>query len=293
MASKKPSHLSLDSFETPAAPKEIQIYTDSRDRIPVSVAAMKTPFAAKIEKDSPGKWASKRSTNEPSSSSHDSPVTIVYHPNDSDNEDTKKSITQDGMTMIFRGKKVYNKFEEEEDDGDDEMGLFAARPDLLDDSDDLLSSVQPLSRNSIKPRVLFPSQKPQDQDQSVHEEEAATDDEDGYEADPQSPLADSKSPVFTPQSPEFPRAPGATRLLRSNARFGSQLDLTPTVSASSDAKRKRISPFDQWLRKKQSPEDTAVPTTPKKREADRSGSPVAPPSAKKTRSTRGAVVPLV
>lgn len=43
---KKSTPLSLESFEAPAS-KEIQIYTDSRDKIPKTVTDMETPFNAK------------------------------------------------------------------------------------------------------------------------------------------------------------------------------------------------------------------------------------------------------
>jgi hypothetical protein len=45
---KKSTPLSLESFEAPAS-KTIQIYTDSRDKIPKPVTDMETPFTAKIE----------------------------------------------------------------------------------------------------------------------------------------------------------------------------------------------------------------------------------------------------
>jgi hypothetical protein len=95
------------------------------------------------------------------------------------------------------------------------------------------------------------------------------------------------TPAVTPESPEIPQAPGATRLLRSSARFATQGEETPTGTNSADTKRKRISPFDQWLRKKQAIEDSSSPAPSTKREADISGeSPLTPPSAKKTRTSR-------
>lgn len=114
----------------------------------------------------------------------------------------------------------------------------------------------------------------------MDDDNAPTDDEGQAEGD-------SPSPFATPMSPEFPQAPGATRLTRSSAR-GSQVEETPTANLASQTKRKRISPFDQWLRKKQKP-DTVTPgqTTPQKRSA-RAPSPTAPPTAKKTRSNRSA-----
>lgn len=46
MSAKKSTPFSLESFETPGPnKKDIQIYTDSRDRIP-KPSAFQTPFAA-------------------------------------------------------------------------------------------------------------------------------------------------------------------------------------------------------------------------------------------------------
>lgn len=52
MSPKKPAPFSLESFEAPASgKKEIQIYTDSRDRIP-KASQTATPFAARLQPSS-------------------------------------------------------------------------------------------------------------------------------------------------------------------------------------------------------------------------------------------------
>lgn len=123
-------------------------------------------------------------------------------------------------------------------------------------------------------------------DKSLAEEDATDDDDEHHEADSSRP---ADSPVATPLHSEVPQAPGAitgaTRLTRSSARHGAQIEGTPTANIVSDTKRKRNSPFDQWMRKKQSPEDASASrqTTPQKREA-RAVSPTGHPVAKKTRS---------
>jgi hypothetical protein len=200
-----------------------------------------------------------------------------------------------------RGKKVFTRFSdmEEDDEDEDDLGLFATRPDLLAANSDILKRAKPLTRNSIKPRVLFPATTQQDSRplEEEDEEEDATDREDVEVAEvqvakTQVPPTKAKSsivtPAVTPESPEVPEAPGATRLLRSSARFAAQGEETPTGTNSADTKRKRISPFDQWLRKKQAIEEMSSPAPPAKREADSSDdSPVPPHTAKKTRNTRG------
>ena len=109
------------------------------------------------------------------------------------------------------------------------------------------------------------------------DDDAPTDDEGQAQGD-------MTSPVATPVSLEFPQAPGATRLTRSSAR-GPQVEETPTANIASQTKRKRISPFDQWLRKKQKPE-TATPSQAADKGSDRAASPTGPPATRKTRSAR-------
>ena len=52
---------------------------------------------------------------------------------------------------------------EDEGEDEDDLGLFANRPDLLAENPDILKSVKPLRRGDIKPRILFPEpSKPTD-----------------------------------------------------------------------------------------------------------------------------------
>ncbi|KAJ5104073.1 hypothetical protein N7532_004602 [Penicillium argentinense] len=302
---KKRAPLSLDSFES-TAPAEIQIYTDSRDRVPKSITGMDTPFNKKANQHNSGAGSNSRTPKRSRRGGHGGMETESSEPvvNDqhADNHDTDIELDESmdvdampranekqdsiaragGMTMIFRGKKIFNDFDDELSDDGEDLGLFASRPDLLQDAD--FSSVKPLTRNSIKPRRLFAEAKPQPQ---LPIEEEATDDECHPEAESEALPEGSQSP-FTPQSPEFPRAPDGTRNLRSAAGHGSALDATPTASASkskSDTQRKTASPFFQWLRQKPSPDElTSTGSSPTKR-GRRAGSPDAR-STKKTRSTR-------
>lgn len=143
----------------------------------------------------------------------------------------------------------------------------------------MLNSVKPLRRADIRPRQLFP-QKSTDKPLTL---EAYADDGDLFPAQP-SAAAPS---VTTPLDPEELQAPGAptgpSRLTRSTARHGTQIEGTPAAAVASESQRRRNSPFDQWRRKKQNPEDaSSSQTTPQKREA-RALSPTGPPIIKKTR----------
>ncbi|KAJ5489811.1 hypothetical protein N7453_010636 [Penicillium expansum] len=61
------------------------------------------------------------------------------------------------LIMSTVGKKIFKRFDDMEDEAEDEddLGLFANRPDLLADNPDILKSVKPLKRGEIKPRLLF------------------------------------------------------------------------------------------------------------------------------------------
>lgn len=199
-----------------------------------------------------------------------------------------------------RGKKIFRKFQDDEDedsDGDD-LGLFAARPDLLDDS--VNTRVRPLTRSSIKPRVLFPTaQKSQSGGASsaTADEEAATDIEDLADADENENENENEEPnhmtdvnmdqpQVTPPAKSTvttPASPGATgRTLRPRpGRPTSNQNDTPSVLEPK--KEKRISPFDGWLRKKQTPSPPGVEfSIPKKRDADPTPS-MSGPVTKKTK----------
>lgn len=77
---------------------------------------------------------------------------------------------------------------EDEVEDEDDLGLFANRPDLLADNPDLLKNVQTLKRSEIKPCILFP--KP---NTVANVEEEVTDVEDN---EPMSP-----TPAHEPQVP--------------------------------------------------------------------------------------------
>lgn len=192
---------------------------------------------------------------------------------------------------------MFRKFNDQpETDGedDDDLGLLAARPDLVN-SPTFNTNVRPLTRSSIKPRVLFPSARDTSAQQdppSEVDEEAATDIED--HAKETDEVTDQPTDGETQQRPSTPPSestaaappspdPSTVRSLRSRAKPGDtdQHGATPTVL---EPKRKRVSPFDGWLRKKPAP---AVPRS-KKREAEAASSPGGP-STKRTRGNRAAV----
>ncbi|KAJ5793568.1 hypothetical protein N7457_000167 [Penicillium paradoxum] len=130
----------------------ISIHEDSRDRIPIVSKSVDDPFVSK-----PAASAHRHATR------------------------SKIPCNQEGVWYFQRGKKVFRRFDDIEDEGEDEddLGLFANRPDLLADNPDVLKDVKPLKRSELKPRVLF-----RVPDEQANTEEDVTDIEDN---EPMSP----------------------------------------------------------------------------------------------------------
>ncbi|KGO51300.1 hypothetical protein PEX2_008670 [Penicillium expansum] len=119
----------LTGYTIEAAEQElgISIHEDSRDRIPVVGPLSTDSFISKAGR-AVGRPATRSTTNH-----------------------------KDGAYYVHRGKKIFKRFDDMEDEAEDEddLGLFANRPDLLADNPDILKSVKPLKRGEIKPRLLF------------------------------------------------------------------------------------------------------------------------------------------
>jgi hypothetical protein len=125
--------------------------------------------------------------------------------------------------------------------------------------------VRPLTRSSIKPRVLFrdaavSGDSGHNGGASLTDEEAATDIEEqedepveGLESDhdPAHANPDVKSSVTTPAAPGASGRPKRTH----NVRQLLDSEATPSETSQTQ-KEKRISPFDGWMRKKQNQSPT-------------------------------------
>ncbi|KAJ5494060.1 hypothetical protein N7463_010147 [Penicillium fimorum] len=165
----------LIGYTIQAAEQElgISIHEDSRDRIPAIGPLSTDSFISKPA----------RAVGRPATRSTTSP--------------------HDGAYFVHRGKKIFKRFDDIEDEGEDEddLGLFASRPDLLADNPDILKSVKPLKRGAIKPRLLFPTAvKP-----TAGEEEDVTDVEDHEDHEPMSP-----TPAYADQDLTPPTLPDPT-----------------------------------------------------------------------------------
>ncbi|EFQ98185.1 hypothetical protein MGYG_01221 [Nannizzia gypsea CBS 118893] len=289
--SKKYSGFSLESFEADpqqASQQPISIFTDSRDRIPQVNNNPDNPFRSKPADGEPSSSkvsadAGRRRKLDESSRKRDKKVDKAIH-------------RDDGLLYVFRGKKVFRKFKpevEEEEGDDDDLGLLASRSELTTES---IPRIRPLTRSSIKPRVLFPEatatpavreekKEPSTPSTIFEEEEEQTEEpaEESAETVDQPAIGhaevESDNPI-TPQgqitqldTPSSPLASG--RSLRSHAlKTGSEPEAehrdpeTPTA--------KRFSPFDRWRRGK----SHSTPTKTKKRGIDGNSNP----ASKKSRS---------
>lgn len=164
--------------------------------------------------------------------------------------------------MYSRGKKQFRKFTDIEEP--------SPRAGLDEGEGGLESAVESptkrhFTRSSIKPRLLFPTDKSDESTKELDEdEEAATDIEDhvlaGLEASkPETPEDMIDEAPSTPRAPRYaPASPPATaRTTRSVAKKAAELTPKPKPPA-------KRSPFDSWRRVKGS----TTQTTGQKRSGD-------------------------
>ena len=121
-----------------------------------------------------------------------------------------------------RGKKVYRKFPDDDDDMDEET--------------------RPLTRSSIKPRLLFPTPQQQREREAdnISDEEATTEVEEAQDDQDVEVTTPLKQTVFSPATP-----PTTGHATRSATKKADDVEPVPLP-------RKKISPFDGWARKKAS-----------------------------------------
>ncbi|KAJ4293889.1 hypothetical protein N0V88_005403 [Collariella sp. IMI 366227] len=238
--------------------QSFEIYTDSHERVPEVDKSSDNPFyvGQHPAAPEPARRRSKRNM-----------VTIPGEGKVSVDEAVRRD---DGMLIVFRGKKQFRKFSDMEepagsglDEGDGGLESAVESP-----------TRRHFTRSSIKPRLLFPVGP----DESQHEnsdEEAATDIEDhvlaGIETDkPETPLELVDEVPGTPEAPRF--APASPPTTARTTRFGGKkaADTTP-VKPTKPSKR---SPFDSWRRVK-----GGASTSHK-----RSGEDLAATSSKRTRA---------
>jgi len=244
---KKYSGMTMESFAAEDIEDPIAIFTDSQDRVPEKDASASNPFFGDVAATSPEptkRRSKRRQVNIPGEGAEDV-------------ETAARRI--DGIVYVFRGRKFFRKYADDEEDAHMEelAGL---------DAHDITG---PLTRSSIKPRLLFPVPKPDGMDE---DEEAVTDVEDATTEDapldPQTPTKPRHEQLNTPDAPKFaPVSPPDTkRTTRSTNKLLD--DGTPMKGKG------RRSPFDSWPRTKEHKESSTK----------RHGDGLAPAHVKRTRA---------
>ncbi|KAJ2965281.1 hypothetical protein NUW58_g10915 [Xylaria curta] len=159
---KKYTGLTLDSFRAEDMEEDIEIFTDSRDHLPEADDSAENPFYGDHPIAEPPKRRSKRK-----------PIFVPGEGRHSVEDAVKRS---DGVLVVFRGKKIFRKFS---DSHDADCSSQAENEEAVDlDLDSQPPRHRPMTRSSIKPRLLFPPKPKGKQAATNEDEEALTDIED-------------------------------------------------------------------------------------------------------------------
>ena len=246
--------------------ERIQIYTDSKDKLPELDPSEDNPFYEKPKEQSPpsapNKGRSSRKRKAAPSAEDRKEIKeafnreegMVYVLSVTSSKYTKENPL---LTLVHsRGKKIFRKFPED-----------GGEPDDGEDSEVESTNVRPLTRSSIKPRLLFPTQKQTREREAANteDEEATTDIEDHNDTPMSDPEEEQhvttprKQTVFSPATP--PTTGHATR----QATKRTPEELVKPIPY----KGKKVSPFDGWARTKAgSANGTAGGGKGRKREAE-------------------------
>ncbi|OAP63420.1 hypothetical protein AYL99_02647 [Fonsecaea erecta] len=252
--SKRYNGFSLESFTVgnDDSRGQVQIYTDSRDRVPHVDNSESNPF---IERSMNGETSSSRKIAGTSKRRKVSGERKKLDPQ------VEEAIEKDdGMVYVFRGKKVYRRFDDEEDEEEDidegDLGLLEHTPKGSD-----VKRLRTLTRRSIKPKRLFQTEAQQKAREAEREEEALTDIEEpiDHREDASAAVGDGKSSEVASNS-----------VTRRSLRSSGPVSLIPKDAESLDASRRstqKASPFDSWPRLKSGGRPAASTPKGKKRSA--------------------------
>ncbi|KFX90505.1 hypothetical protein V490_06412 [Pseudogymnoascus sp. VKM F-3557] len=231
---KKYKGFTLDGFGEDED-ESIAIFTDSKERLPEVDASSDNPFYGPevITAEEPSKRGSKRRRP-------------TARESNGAEEEIKDGERKDGLVYVFRGKKIFRRFSDL-----DEAGSRPSAADEVEDEVDVTVPSRlrgPLTRSSMKPRLLFPTQKQLDERDSQYseaDEEADTDIEEGNAVATPTLLTEK---VATPRAPRFaPVSPPSTVARTTRSKKISSDDDMAGASFSSLGS---ASPFESWQRTK-------------------------------------------
>ncbi|KAI4720182.1 hypothetical protein E4T48_03595 [Aureobasidium sp. EXF-10727] len=170
---KAKSRLTLDDDD--AVYDEVKVFTDIQDRVPTVDQTEDNPFIG------PRKTRARTRAQTAPSSSLDVDM-------DDDHADDDK-----GILYVFRGKKVFRRFEKSADEPADSDASTGSNNSLKRQAG--ASASRPLTRSSLKPRLLWPSAN----SDGDADEEALTDiDEDNIPSVDSAPFGAFFQPTKTP-----------------------------------------------------------------------------------------------
>ncbi|KAK4982433.1 hypothetical protein LTR66_009267 [Elasticomyces elasticus] len=253
----------LDDISEEGSPSRIEIFTDTKDRVPNLDEAEDNPFVGP-------KKNREQSNSQRRQRKH---VKVDKDREQSEREMEEAVRNDEGVLYVFRGKKVFRRFESSDptdsntdNDASSEVASIKRQAGA--------SAKRPFTRSTLEPRLLFPSEEQRRHREATHDtvddEEAPTDIED-FEAHATSLLFTSTTPnkttgqaeagaepeteTITPARAHLRPAtpPSAVRATRSSAK---RAQLSPLSEPSPEAgglrvkRSKKSSPFDSWQRTK-------------------------------------------
>ncbi|KAF2153229.1 hypothetical protein K461DRAFT_267838 [Myriangium duriaei CBS 260.36] len=221
---KRRLRTTLDSPQESPSSSTVQIFTDSQDRVPEMQHSDDNPFVGPRKPIRNNGRAKSRRLNQ-------------------DEAEMDEAVQNDeGLIYVFRGRKTFRRFtdgtsaEVEVEDADlHNMAGQTARIRHMAGP----SAHRPITRSTLKPRLLFPSAEHRGATQEA-DEEALTDIED--EVAHRSARSSAKIVSFESVEPDSPVA--------SRDEPQMTLDETPASTTASKGKAKKPSPFDSWPRQK-------------------------------------------
>ena len=154
------------------------------------------------------------------------------------------------LMHLSRGKKMYRKFpQDSESEREETSTADDPNPSTLRDPE--VANLRPLTRSSIKPRLLFPTpqQRAERTAAAIADEEAPTDIEDHAMTQPEdivTPVKKSFAPATPPPTGHATRS--STKKARDTTLSPSEMD--DDMMEGPAEKRKKVSPFDGWARTK-------------------------------------------
>ncbi|KAL8972546.1 MAG: hypothetical protein Q9183_000492 [Haloplaca sp. 2 TL-2023] len=219
------------SLDSSGEEENIQIFTDSKDKVPELDVGDHNPFL-----DNPNRTESPENHESPGRKGRKSRTQVKEHPQIKDAFHHEK-----GMVYVFRGKKIYQSFAADPEN----PNLSSEETEIEDHTSRRL---RPTTRASVKPRLLFPTER-QRRQREQREKEALDDTEDGHanrtKEAPITPVKQSFAPATPPPTGHVTRS--ATKKAAAET---SLLGSSATGIMAETRSRKKTSPFDEWQRTK-------------------------------------------